>query len=493
MNPDACRSPAATSTTWTGSTAAGVEGAAPGCVFSPRQGLRLEGFIARLLGLSPIGQLGRSKPSVWVYLDRCATIHTITMTQHLDLVWVDAESRVLRIDRAVPPLRVRHCRGAQGVWERCCERPEGSSVGNRGTGTAVGSGGGMSSRQSGWGTLETLLMLPILFLLFALIMQLCFLGLARLHLGHAMREGLRHASTPAAQGGDSAWGAPGDNPGSRFSLGLSKGLAAWVKFHGDQGSFADEAATASAGTSGGGAAPAWSGRMTAPVRLAWSLTPGSLHPPQDAPLIDPLDGPASVRRPDHLSASVSYAVPLKVPLVGAAFARAIGSDLGCEALLFSQRERFRFAAQAGVEPMASSPVLQGARNLCAEGGRWHWVLRTEGRIPVAASLFLEASGETGDGAAQSRAAMAGSGFDGAAQSRAAMAGSGSSAQEAFGEDRRSGLQAQGPAASLDGSGRRSLEVLHRHSVGGVSDSIRALLAETAQNKSPVANCPLQSG
>jgi uncharacterized membrane protein (UPF0127 family) len=35
----------------------------------------------------------------------------------LDLVWLDADRRVVRVDRAVPPWRVRSCRQARSVLE----------------------------------------------------------------------------------------------------------------------------------------------------------------------------------------------------------------------------------------------------------------------------------------------------------------------------------------------------------------------------------------
>jgi uncharacterized membrane protein (UPF0127 family) len=35
----------------------------------------------------------------------------------LDLVWLDSDRRVVRVDRAVPPWRVRSCRAARSVLE----------------------------------------------------------------------------------------------------------------------------------------------------------------------------------------------------------------------------------------------------------------------------------------------------------------------------------------------------------------------------------------
>ena len=68
----------------------------------------------RLVGL--IGR--RSLPSgTALEIPRCRSVHTFGMRFALDLVWLDAERRVVRIDRAVPPRRVRSCRQARSVLE----------------------------------------------------------------------------------------------------------------------------------------------------------------------------------------------------------------------------------------------------------------------------------------------------------------------------------------------------------------------------------------
>jgi uncharacterized membrane protein (UPF0127 family) len=45
------------------------------------------------------------------------SIHTFGMRFALDLVWLDGEGRVVRIDRDVRPWRVRGCRAARTVVE----------------------------------------------------------------------------------------------------------------------------------------------------------------------------------------------------------------------------------------------------------------------------------------------------------------------------------------------------------------------------------------
>jgi hypothetical protein len=67
----------------------------------------------RLLGLA----LRRRPPAHALLLPRCRSVHTFGMRFPLDLIWLDRDGRVLRVDEAVPPWRVRSCRGAAAVLE----------------------------------------------------------------------------------------------------------------------------------------------------------------------------------------------------------------------------------------------------------------------------------------------------------------------------------------------------------------------------------------
>jgi len=91
------------------------------------------GTFARLRGL-----IGRDWPEgVALEIPRCRSVHTFGMRFALDLVWLDGARRVVRIDRAVPPRRVRSCRAARSVLEVRTpgiegggfEVPKGSSAG----------------------------------------------------------------------------------------------------------------------------------------------------------------------------------------------------------------------------------------------------------------------------------------------------------------------------------------------------------------------------
>jgi uncharacterized protein len=68
---------------------------------------------ARLLGLA----FRRRPPGHALLLPRCRSIHTFGMRFPLDLVWLDARGRVLRVDRGVAPGRVRCCLRAAAVLE----------------------------------------------------------------------------------------------------------------------------------------------------------------------------------------------------------------------------------------------------------------------------------------------------------------------------------------------------------------------------------------
>lgn len=66
-----------------------------------------------MLGLA----LRRAPPPEPLLIPSCRSVHTFGMRFALDLVWLDAGGRVLRVDVAVAPGRVRACRAAAAVLE----------------------------------------------------------------------------------------------------------------------------------------------------------------------------------------------------------------------------------------------------------------------------------------------------------------------------------------------------------------------------------------
>ncbi|THD11393.1 hypothetical protein B1806_04260 [Metallibacterium scheffleri] len=65
------------------------------------------------------GLLGRPElgPGEALLLDPCKAVHTIGMRYPIDIVFLDADNRVVRIKPAMKPLRNTECRQARRVIE----------------------------------------------------------------------------------------------------------------------------------------------------------------------------------------------------------------------------------------------------------------------------------------------------------------------------------------------------------------------------------------
>lgn len=86
---------------------------------------RAHDFRARLVGLAGLPYL----PSGAVLeLPGTRSVHTFGMRFPIDLVWLDADGRMLDADLEVPPWRVRSRRDAHGVME--CPAYEGIALGS---------------------------------------------------------------------------------------------------------------------------------------------------------------------------------------------------------------------------------------------------------------------------------------------------------------------------------------------------------------------------
>jgi uncharacterized membrane protein (UPF0127 family) len=72
------------------------------------------GPLSRLLGLA---LLHRPATPIALLLPRTRSIHTVGMRFALDLHWLDADGRVVRVDRDVGPWQVRTCLAARAVVE----------------------------------------------------------------------------------------------------------------------------------------------------------------------------------------------------------------------------------------------------------------------------------------------------------------------------------------------------------------------------------------
>jgi uncharacterized membrane protein (UPF0127 family) len=52
-----------------------------------------------------------------LHLPRCRSVHTVGMRFPLDLIWLGKDGRAVRVDRAVPPNRMKVCPRARSVVE----------------------------------------------------------------------------------------------------------------------------------------------------------------------------------------------------------------------------------------------------------------------------------------------------------------------------------------------------------------------------------------
>ena len=69
---------------------------------------------ARMRGLA---RLDAMPAEAALHLPRCRSVHTFTMRFPLDLIWLDRHGAPVRIDRDVPPRRLRTCLRARSVVE----------------------------------------------------------------------------------------------------------------------------------------------------------------------------------------------------------------------------------------------------------------------------------------------------------------------------------------------------------------------------------------
>jgi len=70
--------------------------------------------VARLLGLAG---LSRERAGEGLLLPRCRSIHTAGMRFALDVLFLDEEGELLRVEREIGPMRIVSERGARAVLE----------------------------------------------------------------------------------------------------------------------------------------------------------------------------------------------------------------------------------------------------------------------------------------------------------------------------------------------------------------------------------------
>jgi uncharacterized membrane protein (UPF0127 family) len=76
---------------------------------------------ARRRGLAGLRQID---PAEGLHIHSTRSVHTIGMRFALDIVWLGAQGAVVRVDRSVPPGRIRTCLRARSVVEVAAGRAD---------------------------------------------------------------------------------------------------------------------------------------------------------------------------------------------------------------------------------------------------------------------------------------------------------------------------------------------------------------------------------
>jgi uncharacterized membrane protein (UPF0127 family) len=80
-------------------------------------GLRVADALSRRARMQGLARLDELPPTEALHFPRCRSVHTFTMRFPLDLVWLGRDGRVVRVDRDVPPRRLKSCVRARAVVE----------------------------------------------------------------------------------------------------------------------------------------------------------------------------------------------------------------------------------------------------------------------------------------------------------------------------------------------------------------------------------------
>jgi uncharacterized membrane protein (UPF0127 family) len=80
-------------------------------------GLRVAEAHSRAARMKGLARLDEMPATAALHIPRCRSVHTFTMRFPLDLIWLDKQGRAVRVDRAVPPRRLKACLRARSVVE----------------------------------------------------------------------------------------------------------------------------------------------------------------------------------------------------------------------------------------------------------------------------------------------------------------------------------------------------------------------------------------
>lgn len=108
-----------------------------------------------------------------LYFPRCKAVHTFGMKIPIDLIWLNSQQTVIRLDETVLPNRIKMCWKAYGVIEKPSVFPTATFF------------VGQSLKLKGQALLETSLILPVLFVLLFGFIELSLVMQAQQKLTHA--------------------------------------------------------------------------------------------------------------------------------------------------------------------------------------------------------------------------------------------------------------------------------------------------------------------
>ena len=80
-------------------------------------GLRVARAERRPDRMKGLAKLDAMPAAYALHLPRCRSVHTFTMRFPLDLIWLGKDGTPVRVDRAVPPNRLKLCLRARSVVE----------------------------------------------------------------------------------------------------------------------------------------------------------------------------------------------------------------------------------------------------------------------------------------------------------------------------------------------------------------------------------------
>ena len=80
-------------------------------------GLRVAEAESRAARMKGLARLDAMPAAMALHIPRCRSVHTFTMRYPLDLIWLSGDGEPVRVDRAVPPRRLKWCPRARSVVE----------------------------------------------------------------------------------------------------------------------------------------------------------------------------------------------------------------------------------------------------------------------------------------------------------------------------------------------------------------------------------------